>query len=74
MEDRDGALAVPVMRTHYKIIAVKHVAVTDRPMEQNRGLEQTSISTETVDEREGTTIQWWKAWMFLEILLENLPH
>lgn len=74
MKNRDGALAIPVMRMYYKVIAIKHGAVTDRPMEQNRSLEQTSISMETTDERESTTAQWRKAWMFLEILLENLPH
>lgn len=77
MKNRDGALAVPVMRTYYKIykiIAIRHVAVTDRLMEQNRGFEQTSLSTETIDETKDTTIQWRKTWMLLEILLKNLPH
>lgn len=51
MKNRDGALAIPVMRMYYKVIAIKHEAVTDRPMEQNRSLEQTSISMETTDEK-----------------------
>lgn len=70
MKNRDEALAVPVKRTYYKTIARKHGAVTDRLMEQNTGSE-TDQYIHGNHEREGTTIQWRKPWMFLEILLEN---
>lgn len=60
-EEQRWGICCAHQRTYYKIIAIKQGAITDRLMEQSRSLEQTSIHMETIDEREGTTIQWWKA-------------